>query len=105
MRCSIGCSLTSPERRSNRRKNKLALVVLSRLAPVLLALLHPMATTEASWVDPDTPIQASTTTSSSNNNEVYRLVFSDEFSVPNRTFRDGEDPRWTALNRNDGALC
>jgi hypothetical protein len=25
------------------------------------------------------------------------LVFSDEFDVPGRTFRDGEDPRWTAV--------
>lgn len=93
MRRYGSCSLTTLERRSS-----------SRLA-VLLALLRLMSTTEASWVDPDTPIQASTTTSSNNNNEVYRLVFSDEFSVPNRTFRDGEDPRWTALNRNDGELC
>jgi beta-glucanase (GH16 family) len=37
----------------------------------------------------------------------FVLVFSDEFNTPNRTFEDGHDPRWTALDKNDytnGAL-
>jgi beta-glucanase (GH16 family) len=37
----------------------------------------------------------------------FVLVFSDEFNTPNRTFEDGNDPRWTALDKNDytnGAL-
>mmetsp|Transcript_18812 Transcript_18812/g.33884 ORF Transcript_18812/g.33884 Transcript_18812/m.33884 type:complete len:682 (-) Transcript_18812:178-2223(-) len=32
---------------------------------------------------------------------VYDLVFSDEFNAPHRTFEDGKDPRWTALEKND----
>ena len=28
-------------------------------------------------------------------------VMSDEFNVPNRTFKDGEDPMWTALDKSD----
>ena len=28
-------------------------------------------------------------------------VFSDEFEQEGRTFHDGNDPRWTALNKND----
>ena len=28
-------------------------------------------------------------------------VFSDEFEVQGRTFHDGNDPRWTAINKND----
>lgn len=32
---------------------------------------------------------------------VYDLVFSDEFNTPHRTFEDGNDPRWTALEKND----
>jgi hypothetical protein len=28
-------------------------------------------------------------------------VFSDEFETDGRTFKDGEDPRWTAINKND----
>jgi hypothetical protein len=31
----------------------------------------------------------------------FHLVFSDEFNVPGRTFEDGTDPRWTALEKND----
>lgn len=31
----------------------------------------------------------------------YDLVFSDEFNTPHRTFHDGSDPRWTALDKND----
>ena len=31
----------------------------------------------------------------------YDLVFSDEFNAPHRTFEDGSDPRWTALDKND----
>lgn len=36
-----------------------------------------------------------------NTHNVYDLVFSDEFNVPGRTFQDGADPRWTALDKND----
>ena len=35
------------------------------------------------------------------NRNDYRLVFSDEFEQAGRTFADGDDPRWTALDKND----
>jgi len=31
----------------------------------------------------------------------HQLVFSEEFNVPGRSFGDGKDPRWTALEKND----
>lgn len=31
----------------------------------------------------------------------YQLVFSDEFNTAGRTFHNGRDPRWTALDKND----
>jgi beta-glucan synthesis-associated protein KRE6 len=31
----------------------------------------------------------------------FDLVFSEEFNVPHRTFEDGSDPKWTALEKND----
>lgn len=31
----------------------------------------------------------------------FELVFSDEFNTPGRSFDDGTDPRWTALDKND----
>jgi len=33
--------------------------------------------------------------------DTHQLVFSEEFNVPERTFQDGKDPRWTALEKND----
>mmetsp|Transcript_22474 Transcript_22474/g.21600 ORF Transcript_22474/g.21600 Transcript_22474/m.21600 type:complete len:640 (-) Transcript_22474:185-2104(-) len=31
----------------------------------------------------------------------YELVMSDEFNTAGRTFEDGADPKWTAMNKND----
>ena len=31
----------------------------------------------------------------------FKLVFSDEFNTPGRSFIDGTDPRWTAMDKND----
>ena len=62
------------------------------------------------WVDPDTPLSSHTITAltrnnndknNNNNSRPYRLVFSDEFAQEGRTFHDGHDPRWTALNKKD----
>jgi hypothetical protein len=33
--------------------------------------------------------------------DTFHLVFSDEFNIPGRTFEDGSDPRWTAMEKND----
>ena len=54
----------------------------------------------AGWVDPDTKEDDKLTKSFVDNRE-YKLVFSDEFEVENRYFRDGEDPRWTAIHKDD----
>lgn len=43
-------------------------------------------------IDPDTPVSARTKTSL--NGETWKLVFSDEFNKPGRTFYPGEDPFW-----------
>ena len=32
---------------------------------------------------------------------MMRQVFSDEFETEGRSFEDGEDPKWTAINKND----
>uniref|UniRef100_A0A7S4JAL0 GH16 domain-containing protein n=1 Tax=Odontella aurita TaxID=265563 RepID=A0A7S4JAL0_9STRA len=31
----------------------------------------------------------------------YKLVMSDEFNTPGRTFEDGADPKWTSIHKND----
>ena len=33
--------------------------------------------------------------------KTYDLVFSDEFNIAGRSFADGADPRWTAINKDD----
>lgn len=54
----------------------------------------------AGWVDPDTPV-AYQTTRSLKDGRPYYLVMSDEFEIENRTFRDGADPVWTAIDHSD----
>ncbi|GAX26071.1 hypothetical protein FisN_4Hh425 [Fistulifera solaris] len=63
-----------------------------------------VGSTKSSWVDPDTPAvekvpQRRALTPGDNRH--YNLVFSDEFEIDGRTFNDGYDPRWTAINKND----
>lgn len=54
------------------------------------------------WVDPDTQTKFYTTTPlTKGDDREYKLVFSDEFEVEGRSFKDGEDSRWTALDKND----
>lgn len=83
---------------------------------------------QGGWIDPDTPADKRTIISYSdktlrkhatnnnnhnndydnkndNNNDIiykqYDLVMSDEFNVDQRSFKDGSDPMWTALDKSD----
>ncbi|KAL7486120.1 hypothetical protein ACHAW6_011769 [Cyclotella cf. meneghiniana] len=62
-----------------------------------LLLIHP---TTCHWIDEDTPTNLLTTTSLVDGS-TYHLVMSDEFNTPHRTFTDGHDPTWTALDKSD----
>lgn len=54
------------------------------------------------WVDPDTPDEFRLTKAlTQGDNREFSLVFSDEFETEGRSLKDGEDPRWTALDKND----
>ncbi len=57
-------------------------------------------TTHAGWIDEDTPLHLRTT-SSLVDGSTYHLVMSDEFNVPHRSFADGHDPTWTAIDKSD----
>ena len=48
-------------------------------------------------IDLDTPKEAYTIPGY-NTNEEMQLVFSDEFSVDGRTFYEGDDPYWEAVD-------
>jgi beta-glucan synthesis-associated protein KRE6 len=56
--------------------------------------------TTAGFIDMNTPLDKRTTTSLVDGS-IYHLVMSDEFNTPNRTFTDGHDPMWTALDKSD----
>ena len=75
--------------------------LISRSFYLLVGLLT-FQVLEATWVDPDTPFAAHKTKSLyEGDTRNYALVFSDEFEQDGRTFTDGNDPRWTALRKND----
>ncbi|KAE9006461.1 hypothetical protein PR003_g20955 [Phytophthora rubi] len=52
------------------------------------------------WVDPATPEDRLTYFSS--RGRQWDLVMSDEFNMPNRSFRPGDDHIWTSLEKPDG---
>jgi hypothetical protein len=54
-------------------------------------------------IDPDTPLNARTKTSM--NGETWKLVFSDEFNKPGRTFYPGDDPFWQVLKIHSVFAC
>mmetsp|Transcript_14000 Transcript_14000/g.30953 ORF Transcript_14000/g.30953 Transcript_14000/m.30953 type:complete len:872 (+) Transcript_14000:255-2870(+) len=51
---------------------------------------------ESEWIDSDTPSSACRTRTDYFGHEL-ELVFSDEFNIDGRSFKDGHDPVWTAL--------
>jgi hypothetical protein len=79
-----------------------AMPIRYRVVATLSLLVN---STLAGWVDPDTALNVHTITSLTKTDiRKYKLVFSDEFEQDGRTFHDGRDPRWTALNKNDSKL-
>lgn len=66
----------------------------------VLNALCVAACANAGWIDTDTPNDARTITGYGDG-AAHALVMSDEFDVPDRSFRDGQDPRWTAVHKND----
>jgi len=71
------------------------------VAPWLAAIvLSTTSSVQAGWVDEDTPEDKRTMLSLIDGTE-YELVMSDEFNVPGRSFGDGDDPTWTALDKSD----
>ena len=54
------------------------------------------------WCDETTPEEAKTITGPTDG-AAYHLIFSDEFNTAGRTFRNGEDSKWTALEVGDTA--
>ena len=76
---------------------------------VVLQLVSASAVDDR-WIDPDTPKASRNTgllpSSGSAHKPIrsnYQLVFSDEFNEDGRTFENGADARWTALEKPDSS--
>ncbi len=54
----------------------------------------------SSWIDVETPLTVYHKRNS--RNQLWELVFSDEFNQPHRNFAPGKDPIWTAMELPDG---
>lgn len=80
----------------NRQKSSLSLIL--RMFSAFTILLPWIVC--GGFIDMDTP-HDKRTTKSLVDKTVYHLVMSDEFNTPNRTFTDGHDPIWTALDKSD----
>ena len=55
---------------------------------------------KSGWIDPDTQL-SDKFTKSFHDGRTYELVFSDEFNIDGRLFKDGQDPKWTAMHKDD----
>lgn len=77
------------------------MIGLANVANLLIAYgIIAHISVKGGWIDPETPIDKKSSTSDTDG-RAYDLVFSDEFNVDGRNFDDGNDPRWTAINKDD----
>ena len=67
---------------------------------LLLAAALAAGPARGGWVDPDTVEEDKKLKSFVDGREL-ELIMSDEFNVDGRSFRDGHDPIWTALDHSD----
>jgi len=79
------------------------MITTRRLYISVFVIVCASLKSHAAWIDPDTPNEARTTKSFVDGS-IYNLVMSDEFNVDGRSFADGEDPAWTALDKHDDVM-
>jgi len=77
---------------------------LSWLRKVTLLVLPVvmMKMVEGGWIDPET-LMVDYVVKSLRDGTEYDLVMSDEFNIADRSFADGDDPTWTAMDHSDDA--
>lgn len=93
---SIESKSAIPQQRSRRRGSGKS--VYSTV--VILFVFLSFGNVNGGWVDVDTPWNKQNT-KAYEDGYPYHLVFSDEFNVNGRNFHDGNDPRWTSINKDD----
>lgn len=65
-----------------------------------LLCLTQHTTAFSGWIDPDTP-KHKRKLRSYTDGKLYDIVMSDEFERDGRSFKDGHDPMWTAIDKPD----
>jgi beta-glucanase (GH16 family) len=75
-------------------------MLISLVISITILLVVADAAGFKGWVDVDTDAKHKTTTSLYDGKE-YDLVMSDEFNRNGRTFKNGADPMWTAIEKSD----
>ncbi|CEG40031.1 Concanavalin A-like lectin/glucanase, subgroup [Plasmopara halstedii] len=74
--------------------------IMTGIVSALDAMTYPTKSGIPTWVDTDTPKKDYVYYSSRGRR--WDLTMSDEFNVPNRSFRAGDDHMWTSLEKPDG---
>lgn len=78
----------------------MALALLSLSLILLSIACVPSCGAFSGWIDPDSTDDARRIRSFTDGLE-YELIMSDEFERSARTFKDGDDPMWTGIDRSD----
>ncbi len=100
--CAVGKGLKLRESDGRRPSRKYLFLLRCLLVGLLAGGIGRGVS--ADWIDVDTPQSAYNTTSiplGNTDKKNFKLVMSDEFNAPGRSFGDGDDPIWTAMHRND----
>jgi hypothetical protein len=71
-----------------------------RFSVFVILLCQYMVLVLSGWVDPDTKKQDRITKSFYTGKQ-FEVVMSDEFEVEGRSFADGHDPMWCAMDKSD----
>ena len=69
--------------------------------PDFISMMPSVAPTSSTDFPSKSPSSAPSPYPTFNPERQFELVFSDEFNTPFRSFADGTDPRWTAIDKND----
>jgi len=106
---TIGSDTATVSQRAIHAQQKLADALKTPSAPNFAPAPHRALEAQAAgfpetccWCDEATPEEVQTITGPTDG-AAYHLVFSDEFNTPGRTFANGDDAKWTALEVGDTA--
>ncbi|KAK9710768.1 hypothetical protein K7432_008243 [Basidiobolus ranarum] len=92
---NVNSTTTAPNSQSEVTSPESTSTTASTTASTTTTTLTPTPTPQSPWIDPDTPTQFKTKSIGGQN---FTLVFSDEFEQAGRTFAEGDDPNWTAVD-------